>query len=142
MKRFELDGEYKVYFSSNHRMVKKLDDLKYEAYVVTIVDKEKMLTVNTLNFKEIKEEAIHSHLSNCGLIYQKDEQKIVQKHDESIVVEDDPERIYFIIADKMTMSGYYEDSITYPFERMGELNDMLIDLDVPLAFAEMIIDSF
>lgn len=134
MKLHDFDQEYKVYYSALDRIVKKIDEKIYETYHITVVEEEKVLTINTVDFTELPPEDINQYLVDCGLKYMSEDQKIVQKHNESEVVEADPDKMPYILADRLSISGYINDTYTFNFRNASELNEILLEQDIPIRF--------
>lgn len=134
MKVYELNQTDGVYYSAPDRIVKKIDEHTYEAYRITVLDNMKTLTINTINFDELEESFIHKKLADCGLIYDKENNRIVQQFDPSRIVEEDSNKIPYLLADRISYSGYVNDAVTYQFSNASELNEILLEHDIPIKF--------
>lgn len=142
MNVFEYNPTEKVYYIAPDRIVKKLDDQQYETYRVTVLDHMKLLTINTVDFNEIDADYIDQQLANCGLIYNRENNQIVQMHDQEKVLEDDDQKIPYIIADRLSYSGYVDDSVTtYQFNNAMELNEILLEHDIPIKFTNSLLED-
>lgn len=134
MKIYELNESYGVYYSAPDRIVKKVEEDVYETYRITVVDNMRTITINTVKFKEINSDEIDRRLSDCGLVYDRENKQIVQKHDPTKVLEDDTKKLPYVVADRISYSGYVNDAITYQFENVLELNEILLEHDIPIKY--------
>ena len=137
----DYDDQYKVYYSAQDRIVKQLSDHIYETYHITVIENKKVITINTVNFTELTESDINKLLNVSGLKYISDDNKIVQKHDTSKVIEDDTIKIAYVLADRLSISGLINDAVTYNFEKRSELNELLLEHDIPIRFSRSILDT-
>lgn len=134
MKVYELNQADGVYYSAPDRIVKKIDEHTYEVYRITVLDNMKALTINTINLDELETSFIQKKLEACGLIYDEKNNQIVQKFDPTRVVEDNLDKLPYVLADRISYSGYVNDAVTYQFNNAGELNEILLEHDIPIKF--------
>ncbi len=134
MKINEFNEDFDVYRSANNRFVKKIDKDTFEIYHVTIIENNSLLIVITINFDEVTTIDIEKYLDICGLKYIKSENKIVQKHDELKVVEDNSTILPYVLADKLSISGLSTNINQFAFKDAKDLNEILLEHDIPHHF--------
>ncbi len=130
----EYNAQYKVYHSAEDRFVKKINDHIYEVYHIQVITNESSLNIVTINFLELTDEVINNYLNNCGLKYLKDKKRIVQKHDETKIVEERPELIRYVLADKLAISGYSANMNYFEFDDAKDLNQLFLEHNIPYQY--------
>lgn len=142
MKVYEFNAQEGIYYIAPDRIVKRIGENLYETYRITVLDYLKTLTINRIDFNEIDAAYIDQKLSECGLIYHRDQGKIVQKHDEAKVVESDREKIPYVLSDRLSYSGYvHESATTYQFNHARELNEILLEHDIPIKYTNSMLED-
>lgn len=141
MKVYEYNEDFNVYQSANDRFVKQIDKDTFEIYHVTVIENNSLISVNTINFDELSMDEIDKHLDICGLKYIESKNKIVQKHDESEVVEDNQTVILFVLADKLSISGLSSNMNQFVFKDAKDLNEILLEHDIPHQFDNPTLNS-
>jgi hypothetical protein len=141
MKVHDFDETYLVYYSALDRIVKKREKQIYETYHITVIEGKKVLTINTVDFEDLDTNQINDYIKDCGLVYKPEQNAIFQKQDENQVVEDDQDRVPFVLADRLSISGYINDTMTYNFEKAAELNEIMLEHDIPVRFTRGLLET-
>ncbi|MDF2700122.1 MAG: hypothetical protein K0Q49_1678 [Haloplasmataceae bacterium] len=135
MKVYDYNDQYKIYFSAKDRIVKKTHDHVYEVYHITIGDDNlNMLSISTVDFNGLATDEIKESLEEIGLVYKSEEAKIVQKLNESEIVTKDKKVIDYVLADRLSISGHNYDTIKFEFENTNQLNELLLEHDIPIRY--------
>ncbi|QVK19498.1 hypothetical protein KHQ81_07385 [Mycoplasmatota bacterium] len=132
MKVREYNKDSKVYYSANDRFVKKINDDIYEVYHISNIEDGYVLNVTAINLSDNLD--INHYLKNCGLKYIEEENKIVQRHDENKVVSSDNELVKYILADKLIKSGAFSNVNQFEFENAKDLNEIILEHNIPHRF--------
>lgn len=135
----EYNEDSRVYYSANDRFVKKINDDVYEVYHINVIEDGYVLNVTAINFTEILD--INHYLKNCGLKYLEKENKIVQRHDENKVVTSDKELVKYILADKLMISGAFSNMNQFEFENARDLNEIILEHNIPHRFNNVTLQS-
>lgn len=140
MKVYELNEAEQVYYSAPNRMVKKIAEHVYEVYEIRVADDMRALIIHTVNLNEMSIESINHKLAQNGWKYLANEKKLVSLKDESKVLEDHHQKLFYVIADRL--SNYMGEGIIYPFEKVSELNELLLEHDLPIRLTKQDLESF
>lgn len=133
MKVYEYNKEYKVYYSANDRFTKKVSDNIYEVYHITIIEDNNFLTIKTLDLSDVTHEHINKNLSTCGLRFTEDK-KIVQKTNPDEIIEANPKLIDYTLVDRLSISGLVTNTMKYEFDDAKDLNELLLEHNIPHSF--------
>ncbi len=141
MNLHEYDPESKVYYSAPDRFVKKINDYVFETYHIDVIAENSVLNVSTIDLSQLTEKQINHYLKNCGLKYMEAKKKLVQLHDENQIVEDDIDKFNYVLVDRLGISGAGENPNHFSFVDAYDLNELILEHNIPHHFDKTRVQS-